>query len=416
MSFVSYARNFEDVMLWRALKDVKHGFYVDIGANDPEVDSVTKAFYDRGWRGVNIEPIPWKFNRVKESRPRDINLQLVAGGQQGETSIDEDLVTGSSAMQQDASEWHRVDRGVVNDEHVVVPVETLTSIYERFRLAQIHFLKIDAESAGRRVLFGLDLSVIRPWIIVIDSRLSITQVEHHAQWQAVLDESGYELVYFDGLNRYYVSAEHADLGMHFRTPPNVLDDFTLSGTSSSSICELLRSRVAKQERRAAIAETRIREQSALIDELSGSVRHWSQQSRIHEEYVKDLLSSASWRITRPLRMIVIAPRSLYMSAGRLAQVIPRGTGLGSRVRSVLEHQAFRQRVSEPLRRYPKLHGYVKRLAQQCRSMLEGISPSGSNASRSKRKSQPSSGLVTLTPHARDIYWQLKKGMQNKGKK
>ena len=32
MSFISYAQNFEDVMLWRALKHISEGFYIDIGA------------------------------------------------------------------------------------------------------------------------------------------------------------------------------------------------------------------------------------------------------------------------------------------------------------------------------------------------------------------------------------------------
>ena len=52
MSFVSYAQNFEDVMLWRALKHIDCGFYIDVGAQDPVIDSVTKSFYDHGWRGV----------------------------------------------------------------------------------------------------------------------------------------------------------------------------------------------------------------------------------------------------------------------------------------------------------------------------------------------------------------------------
>lgn len=46
--FVSYAQNFEDVILNRIFKNIKEGFYVDIGAADPLYDSVTKAFYDRG--------------------------------------------------------------------------------------------------------------------------------------------------------------------------------------------------------------------------------------------------------------------------------------------------------------------------------------------------------------------------------
>ena len=56
--FVSYAQNFEDVILNRALHGVTDGCYIDIGANDPEVDSVSLAFYERGWRGLHVEPLP----------------------------------------------------------------------------------------------------------------------------------------------------------------------------------------------------------------------------------------------------------------------------------------------------------------------------------------------------------------------
>ena len=55
---VSYAQNFEDVMLRRALQDIESGFYVDIGAADPDLDSVTRWFYSNGWRGINVEPDP----------------------------------------------------------------------------------------------------------------------------------------------------------------------------------------------------------------------------------------------------------------------------------------------------------------------------------------------------------------------
>ena len=58
MPFISYAQNMEDVLLWRALHDVQAGFYIDVGAADPRLDSVTMAFYERGWHGINIDPKP----------------------------------------------------------------------------------------------------------------------------------------------------------------------------------------------------------------------------------------------------------------------------------------------------------------------------------------------------------------------
>jgi hypothetical protein len=76
VGFVTYAQNFEDLMLWRALHGVRDGFYIDVGAADPDEDSVTRAFYDHGWRGVNIEPSPEHFAAISAARPRDINFAL----------------------------------------------------------------------------------------------------------------------------------------------------------------------------------------------------------------------------------------------------------------------------------------------------------------------------------------------------
>ncbi|MBA3885640.1 MAG: hypothetical protein H0X67_07895 [Acidobacteria bacterium] len=44
----TYAQNFEDVMLNRLFHEQATGFYVDVGAWDPNVHSVTKHFYNGG--------------------------------------------------------------------------------------------------------------------------------------------------------------------------------------------------------------------------------------------------------------------------------------------------------------------------------------------------------------------------------
>lgn len=48
MAFVSYAQNLENVMLWRALKLFEPGFYIDVVANYPACESVTRSLYERG--------------------------------------------------------------------------------------------------------------------------------------------------------------------------------------------------------------------------------------------------------------------------------------------------------------------------------------------------------------------------------
>ena len=44
--------------MWRVLRQRTPGFYVDVGAMDPVIDSVTKVYYEHGWHGIDIEPHP----------------------------------------------------------------------------------------------------------------------------------------------------------------------------------------------------------------------------------------------------------------------------------------------------------------------------------------------------------------------
>ena len=95
MPFVSYAQNFADVILWRALCNVENGFYVDIGAADPQIHLVTRAFYERGWSGINVEPLGENFSRLMQERPRDTNLKVAVGREAGIQSLYAfDIMTG----------------------------------------------------------------------------------------------------------------------------------------------------------------------------------------------------------------------------------------------------------------------------------------------------------------------------------
>jgi len=87
MTFISYAQNNEDVLLWRALGHIKNGYYIDVGANDPVEHSVTKSFYDAGWSGISVEPLPKYHQAFLEQRPRDTNLAIAAGAVDGELTL-----------------------------------------------------------------------------------------------------------------------------------------------------------------------------------------------------------------------------------------------------------------------------------------------------------------------------------------
>ena len=48
---ISYAQNHEDVLLNRCFGSQASGFYIDVGAWEPVLHSVTHHFYEQGWHG-----------------------------------------------------------------------------------------------------------------------------------------------------------------------------------------------------------------------------------------------------------------------------------------------------------------------------------------------------------------------------
>ena len=223
MPFISYAQNYEDVILWRALRHVERGFYVDAGAFDPVVDSVTCAFYERGWSGINVEPLDEYFDKLTQARPRDTNLKVALGREVGSRTMWVFDGTGLSTLDPQIAAQHQA-AGFVAKE-MLVPVLTLAKILEDRAPLAIHFLKIDVEGAEFEVLEGLDLDRVRPWIIVIEATAPRSSKINRAGWEQLLTDRGYDLSHFDGLNCFYVAEEAAALKEGLALPANVFDDF-----------------------------------------------------------------------------------------------------------------------------------------------------------------------------------------------
>ncbi len=223
---ISYAQNFEDVMLNRVFRDRNTGFYVDVGAADPTHLSVTKAFYDRGWSGINVEPHPDFFKQLAEQRPRDINLNCGAGASDGEATLYEFPDREWSSLAPEVSKAAPDRHGPVAQRQV--SVATLNAILDKHAAGrQIDFLKIDVEGWEKEVLQGMDLKRYRPTIILLEAVDRHTK-EVSSDWEGDLFAAGYKLVYFDGLNKFYAGEEHEGIEAHFAVPPNVFDDFHLA--------------------------------------------------------------------------------------------------------------------------------------------------------------------------------------------
>jgi FkbM family methyltransferase len=357
LTFISYAQNFEDVMLWRALKTVSPGFYIDVGAGHPDRDSVTRAFYDRGWCGINIEPVPASAKRLTAARTRDLTLPIALGAAPGRANFFVVAVGDNTDLSTLDDAIGRSYAGRVDVREIEVEVKTLAEVCHNHVDAPIHLLKIDVERAEQAVLEGADFVRFRPWIILVEATAPIvygateqTIVETHESWEPILLDADYRFVWFDGLNRFYVAAEKAaELAPHFRLPPNVFDDFMRAVDGEAA------QRVEQAERRIVVAEALQREstqrmqaaderdlrmalrmarEAASLAELERMYRERTAERHQLARHVHlvteqalylinqvDILSNAlgemrtstSWRITWPMRKAV---RALHRLRGR----------------------------------------------------------------------------------------------------
>lgn len=265
---ISYAQNFEDVLLFRCFGELPDGFYVDIGAFDPVVDSVTKAFYDKGWSGINVEPGPLIEN-LRRDRPRDINLAIAISDAEGEADFWEHTGgPGTSTLCADIAA--RVAEVAGERIRHRVPTLTLAQLLSRHAPDRhIHFLKIDAEGWEDAIIAGGDWERFRPEVLVVESTEVLTNRRLEAAWQERLRQASYTFAYFDGVNDFWVRAESEALLASFAYPVNILDNFQRFDPE----LENLRIDVAQARETAAGAQQALTQAQKALADTQGMLAH-----------------------------------------------------------------------------------------------------------------------------------------------
>lgn len=315
VSFISYAQNYEDVILLRALRNVENGFYIDVGAQHPRNDSVTKAFYDRGWHGINIEPVAGWHRLLVEHRPRDINLCLAAGAAEGTVELFEVEGSGLSTTSAAYARRHG-ELGFHVHAPRQVPLRRLDAICAEHRVAQVHFLKVDAEGAEAEVLRGIDLQAVRPWVVLVEAREPNSQVSNYGDWEPLLTGNGYRFVYDDGLNRFYLADEHAGLAPALALPPNILDGFVR------------------------------REQVDEAERLLGLLRDSDSLSKDRAEHIGELASRIGARDIEISRLLAAHHRDVGQLQAQAGQIEALAAGIDARAAEIEARRIEGARLAE----------------------------------------------------------------------
>lgn len=193
--FVTFSEYLEDYILFSIFYDVKNGFYIDIGANDPNLCSVTKAFYLRGWHGINIEPLPDKYKSLQLNRKKDINLNICIGKIEGNGTFY--LQRGLSTL---IKKYIRKKK-----KHINIKINTMKNVCRKYvpNNKELQFVKIDVEGGEKEVLLGYDFENYRPKVFCIEATYPCTRIPSHKLWEKILIDNDFSFGYQYKVNRFY---------------------------------------------------------------------------------------------------------------------------------------------------------------------------------------------------------------------
>jgi tRNA (mo5U34)-methyltransferase len=213
---ISTAAHQEDVLLWRAFRGKRTGFYIDIGAGDPNYGSVTQWFYRVGWHGVNVEPHGVMFAVLQQWRPRDITLSCGVSDQPGSHSFYQ-VEANAAGHGWSFSSFDRMAAARVRHEGYVVQeiaTETITlqDVADRYcGDTGVDFLRVAVEGDESKVIRSAEWSRFRPKVVCIQVIDSLSGESMDSLWEGILINANYDCALRDGANKYYVRHESPEI-------------------------------------------------------------------------------------------------------------------------------------------------------------------------------------------------------------
>lgn len=193
---LSYSQEGEDLILDRLFEGQERGFYVDIGAHHPFRYSNTALFYKKGWRGINIDPLPGTKKLFDKYRPRDINLEIGVSTTMGKVRYymfnEPALNTFDEKL---AKSRHGSKYSIV--EEIDIKTMALGEILDKYHVedGSIDFISIDTEGVDIQVIKSCDWNKYRPKYLLVEA-LDVLKITDAMQAPVVLylAEYGYELI------------------------------------------------------------------------------------------------------------------------------------------------------------------------------------------------------------------------------
>jgi len=165
----SYSQEGEDMILQRIFQEFETGFYIDVGAYHPKHLSNTYYFYQKGWRGINIDAMPGSMDLFRHLRPRDINIEAAVASKKQEIPYNVFRGRALNSLDPNWADERSIDRSEVVESYIVV-TSRLDDILARHLPPDqsIQFMSVDVEGFDLEVLQSNNWMLFRPEYVLVE--------------------------------------------------------------------------------------------------------------------------------------------------------------------------------------------------------------------------------------------------------
>lgn len=175
---LSHAQQGEDIALSQILHlvlGIEHPTYMDIGAHHPVYNNNTYYFYERGSRGVLVEPNPALHDLLGKVRPRDVLVRAGIGAT-AQTEADFYIIGGSEDAQLNTFSREQAEALVTRskghyriDRVLKIPLLGINELMLKHWNGPPNLLSLDTEGFDLPILRSLDFKRLRPDMICVES-------------------------------------------------------------------------------------------------------------------------------------------------------------------------------------------------------------------------------------------------------
>jgi FkbM family methyltransferase len=230
---ISFAQNYEDVYLRRLFSNTQNISYVDVGAADPFIHSVTAYFYLSGSRGLNIDADERSYAQLCKYRPLDSNVCAFVGSDNSERIFVSHPIKSRSTGWTEYLDYDLYDKSTFKRQ--TLKTHTLNDILHRASMAPgFSFLKLDCEGSELEIVKSFDLLYFKPKVVIIETAKPYDMTaerkseiaDHSEEITEVMLAAGYSKVLFDGVNTWFAPTNSAPVvGETLAVPVGAHDRF-----------------------------------------------------------------------------------------------------------------------------------------------------------------------------------------------